>query len=205
MCITDGRGGVALVHFGFKAWGGKFSPYDREARVPERLASHLGMRRCRAPFVLEGGSIFVDGEGTVLTTEQCLLHPNRNPPLSRAAIEQGLRSYRGAEVVVWHVQGHSTDRDTDGHIGGIAQYVAPAVVLLLAPDDPRDPDHGPRRENHDRLRSARDARGRAFEVIPFQPSPAERVTQSNVYLPNGAVIVPPEPAQRRSRTVVEDG
>ncbi len=188
--VTDGRGGVALVHFGFNAWGGKSSPYDRDARMPERLASHLGMRRYRAPFVLEGGSIFVDGEGTVLTTEQCLLHPNRNPNLSRAAIEQGLRDYLGAEVVVWLGQGHSTDRDTDGHIDGIAQYVAPAVVLLLAPDDPRDPDHRPGRENHDRLRSARDARGRAFQVISFQPGPAEAVAQLNVYLPNGAVIVP---------------
>jgi agmatine deiminase len=77
--VTDERGGVALVQFRFNSWGNKYLPFDRDADVPKRIASHLGMRRYEAPMVFEGGSIFVDGEGTLLTTEQCLLHPNREP------------------------------------------------------------------------------------------------------------------------------
>ena len=113
------------MDFEFNAWGERYLPYDRDALVPAAIAAHLGVRRYAAPFVLEGGSIFVDGEGTLLTTEQCLLNPNRNPALSRADIERGLRDYLGAEVVVWLGQGHSADRDTDGHVDGVAQYVRP--------------------------------------------------------------------------------
>ena len=130
--VADPQGRLALVHFRFNSWGERYLPYDRDALVPAAIAAHLGVRRYAAPFVLEGGSIFVDGEGTLLTTEQCLLNPNRNPALSRAEIEQGLRDYLGAEVVVWLGQGHSADRDTDGHIDGIAQY-----VRARRGDDPR--------------------------------------------------------------------
>ena len=139
--VADPQGRLALVHFRFNSWGERYLPYDRDALVPAAIAAHLGVRRYAAPFVLEGGSIFVDGEGTLLTTEQCLLNPNRNPALSRAEIEQGLRDYLGAEVVVWLGQGHSADRDTDGHIDGIAQYVRPGVVMIHAPGGRADPDH----------------------------------------------------------------
>jgi agmatine deiminase len=188
--VRDDTGRVALVHFGFNAWGGKFHPYDRDAEVPRHLASHLGMRRYEAPFVLEGGSFFVDGQGTLLTTEQCLLNPNRNPTLSRERIEEGLRDFLGVEVIMWLGRGHSTDRDTDGHVDGIAQYVEPGKVVLLAPEDPSDPDHDSGRDNLERLRRARDARGRGFEVVPFQTTPPGVVPYLNVYLPNGGVIVP---------------
>ena len=188
--VRDSSGRVALVHFGFNAWGGKFPPWDKDAEVPRFIASYLGIRRYEAPFVLEGGSFFVDGEGTLITTEQCLLNPNRNPTMSRAEIEQGLRDYLGVDAIVWLGLGHSTDRDTDGHIDGIAPYVAPATVALLAPDDPADPDHERGRDNLQRLRRASDARDRAFEVIPFQTRPAGLVPYLNFYLPNGGVIVP---------------
>ena len=88
--VTDGAGGVALVHFRFNSWGNKYLPFDRDAEVPKHIAAHLGMRRYEAPMVLEGGSFFVDGEGTLLTTEQCLLHPNRNPDMTREQIERTL-------------------------------------------------------------------------------------------------------------------
>ena len=188
--VRDSAGRVALVDFAFNAWGGKFPPWDKDAEVPRHIAAHLGMRRYEAPFVLEGGSFFVDGEGTLITTEQCLLNPNRNPTMSREQIEQGLRDYLGVETIVWLGLGHSTDRDTDGHIDGIAPYVAPATVALLAPDDPADLDHERGQDNLDRLRRARDARGRAFEVIPFQTRPAGVVPYLNFYLPNGGLIVP---------------
>jgi agmatine deiminase len=188
--VRDGSGSIALVHFRFNSWGGKFHPYDRDADVPRHIASHLGMRRYEAPFVLEGGSFFVDGEGTLITTEQCLLNPNRNPTMAREQIEQGLREYLGVETIVWLGLGHSTDRDTDGHIDGIAPYVAPATVALLVPEDPEDPDHERGRDNLERLRRARDAKGRAFEVIPFQTRPPGVVPYLNLYLPNGGVVVP---------------
>lgn len=192
--VTDGRGGVAMVHFRFNAWGERFHPYDRDAEVPRRLAEHLGMRRYEAPMVLEGGSFFVDGEGTLLTTEQCLLNPNRNPGMTRSEIEATLRAYLGVDVVVWLGRGHHLDRDTDGHIDGIAQYVRPGVVLLHAPVDPRHPDHEAAEENLRRLRAARDARGRPFEVIRFEPG-ASRAAGLNLYLCNGAAIVPVDGAE----------
>jgi len=187
--VTDGAGGVALVHFRFNAWGEKFLPYDRDAEVPRHIAERLGMRRYEAPMVLEGGSFFVDGEGTLLTTEQCLLHPNRNPGMTREEIERTLREYLGVDVIVWLGQGHHLDRDTDGHVDGIAQYVRPGVVLLHAPSDPQDQDHEPGQDNLRRLREARDARGRAFEVIGFDPG-ASTAAGLNLYLCNGGAIVP---------------
>lgn len=187
--VTDGHGGVAMVHFRFNAWGEKFHPYDRDAAVPERLAAHLGMRRYQAPMVLEGGSFFVDGEGTLLTTEQCLLNPNRNPGMSREQIEATLREYLGVEVIVWLGRGHHLDRDTDGHVDGIAQYVRPGVVILHAPADPGHPDHDSGEDNLRRLREARDARGRPFEVIRFEPG-GSHAAGLNLYLCNGAAIVP---------------
>jgi agmatine deiminase len=188
--VADPRGRLALVHFRFNAWGERYLPYDRDAQVPAAIAAHLGVRRYAAPFVLEGGSIFVDGEGTLLTTEQCLLNPNRNPALSRAEIERGLRDYLGAEAVVWLGLGHSADRDTDGHIDGIAQYVRPGVVMIHAPGGPADPDHDRGRDNVRRAARAADARGRRLEVIEFDcPSPGG-ISYLNFYLPNGGVVVP---------------
>jgi agmatine deiminase len=188
--VRDAGGRVALVHFQFNSWGERFHPYDKDAEVPRHVASHLGMWRFEAPFVLEGGSFFVDGEGTLITTEQCLLNPNRNPTMSREQIEQGLRDFLGVETIIWLGLGHSTDRDTDGHIDGIAPYVAPATVALLMPEDPDDPDHKSGRDNQERLRSARDARARELEVIPFETRPPGVVPYLNFYLPNGGVIAP---------------
>jgi len=188
--VRDRDGRVALVHFRFNAWGEKFQPYDRDVAVPRHIAAYLGMRRYEAPFVLEGGSFFVDGEGTLITTEQCLLNPNRNPTMSREQIEQGLRDYLGIETIVWLGRGHSTDRDTDGHIDGIAQYVEPGTVVLLAPTDPSDPDHPSGQDNLERLRQARDAKGRTFHAIRFETTLPGIVPYLNLYLPNGGVIVP---------------
>jgi agmatine deiminase len=209
--VTDGRGGVALVHFRFNSWGEKYLPYDRDAEVPAHVAASLGMRRYDAPMVLEGGSFFVDGEGTLVTTEQCLLNPNRNPDMSREQIETTLREYLGVDTVVWLDRGHSTDRDTDGHVDGVLQYVRPGVVMLLAPADPQDPDHDSGADNAKRLEGAVDARGRAFEVIRFDPGPPNGLSYMNFYLPNGGAIVPvvglpdeDEPALAQIRAVFPD-
>ena len=188
--VTDGHGGVALVHFRFNAWGEKYLPYDRDALIPERIASHLGMRRYEAPMILEGGSFFVDGEGTLLTTEQCLLHPNRNPDMTREQIEQTLGDYLGIEHVIWLGQGHPLDRDTDGHVDAIAQYLRPGVILLDAPSDPTDAYHATGQDNLSRLRAAHDAADRPIEVVVFEAGTPSSTAYMNHYLVNGGVIVP---------------
>ncbi len=188
--VTDASGGLALVHFRFNSWGNKFLPFDRDAEVPKHIASHLGMRRYEAPMVLEGGSFFVDGEGTLLTTEQCLLHPNRNPDMTREQIEHTLSEYLGVDQVIWLGLGHPLDRDTDGHIDAIAQYLSPARILLDVPGDPADPYHDTGQDNLARLRAAHDAAGRAIDIVEFDAGTPAVTAYMNHYLVNGGVVVP---------------
>ena len=193
--VTDDAGNVALVQFTFNSWGEKYLPYDRDAAMPEAVAVHLGVRRYRAPFVLEGGSFFVDGEGTLLTTEQCLLHPNRNPGMSREDIEAGLGEYLGVDTVVWL---HAfEDRDTDGHVDGIAQYVRPGTIVLETPEDTANNNYEQSLYNLEHLRKVKDARGRVLDVTPFAPTAHTTVEDLeveipylNCYLPNGGVVAP---------------
>jgi agmatine deiminase len=131
--VTAARGdGLARagVDFRFNAWGGAFTPYDKDAAVARLLLRQLRIERVASPLVLEGGSIAVDGEGTLVTTEQCLLNPNRNPLLEREEIERELRLRLGVERVVWLGQGLVEDADTDGHVDNVAAFVAPGRVLL---------------------------------------------------------------------------
>ena len=191
--VRDRAGHVAAVKFGFNAWGERWHPYDRDASLPDRIADHLGMRIFEAPLVLEGGSFIVDGEGTLITTEQCLLNPNRNPSLDRDQIEQALKDYLGVTTIVWLSSGHSLDigpEGTDGHVDGVAQYVSPGHVALEAPSDPDDPEYEGGQANLERLSSARDARGRSFRVSQLDPRPGASVSYANFYLANGGVIVP---------------
>jgi agmatine deiminase len=193
--VTDGAGGLAIVDFRFNSWGEKYAPWDRDAEVTARLASHLGMRRYATDFVLEGGSFFVDGQGTLLTTEQCLLHPNRNPSMTREDIEWHLREYLGVSTVIW-LQAFE-DRDTDGHVDGIAQVARPGTIVLEMPNDPSNHNFEHARRNAALLAQANDAAGRAIEVIDLVPTTWVRVgtldveiPYANFYLPNGGVIVP---------------
>jgi agmatine deiminase len=171
--VLDGRGGRRGVDWRFNAWGGLegglYFPWDRDERVARKVLEVEGVDRYRAPIVLEGGSIHVDGEGTVLTTEECLLNPNRNPSLSRAQVEQALRDYLGAESVIWLGRGVYND-ETDGHIDNLACFVRPGVVLLTYGDDEADPQHAISMDALTRLQSATDASGRDLEVIRM-PSP----------------------------------
>jgi agmatine deiminase len=196
--VRNDRGELALVHFGFNSWGEKYLPYDADARLPELLASHFGVRRYRAPFVLEGGSYFVDGEGTLVTTEQCLLDPNRNPSMSREEIEEGLRSYLGVDTVIWLPHGLVEDRDTDGHIDGVAQLVGPGTVMLAVAAGDDDPNAPRFAEDRNTLAFATDAKGRSFDVVDGPVNSWATVEgvgrvvipYMNHYLANGAAIVP---------------
>ncbi len=191
--VRSADGEIAVVGFGFNAWGNRWHPHDDDARLAERLAGLLGLRLFRAPFVLEGGSFFVDGQGTVITTEQCLLNPNRNPLLSKAQIEDGLQEYLGASTVIWLPYGHSLDTGpvgTDGHVDGVLQYVAPGVVMIEVVSDPASPEHMLGLENLARLQSSIDAAGRRLCIHTLDPGPDAPVSYANHYLANGAVIVP---------------
>jgi agmatine deiminase len=191
--VRDAAGRVAAVKFGFNAWGNRWHPHGDDAMLPDRIAAYLGMRLFKAPFVLEGGAIFVDGEGTLITTEQCLLDPNRNPTLTRDQIEQGLREHLGVTAVVWLPVGHVLDvgpEGTDGHVDGVAQYLAPGRVLLEAPSDPAADAYEGGQANLAVLRATRDARGRSFDATVLDPGPNPGVSYANHYLANGAVIVP---------------
>ncbi len=193
--VTNDGGDVAVADFRFNAWGAKYPPWDHDAALGRAFADLLGCRRYPAPIVLEGGAFFVDGEGTLVTTEGPVLDPNRNPGLTKAAFEQVADDYLGAPHVVWLVA--APDRDTDGHIDGVAQYARPGGLLLLVPADPGDDNFSFARENLRRLSGATDAAGRPLEVIPFGitgtatagPDRVE-VPYLNCYLANGAVIVP---------------
>jgi agmatine deiminase len=165
-----GDGECRGVDWQFNAWGGfdggLYHPWDRDDAAAERVLAIEGAARYRAQVVLEGGSIHVDGEGTVLVTEECLLNRNRNPHLGRSEIESILCEYLGAETVIWLGQGLFND-ETDGHVDNLACFAKPGVVILAWTDDTSDPQHAISADALRRLRAASDARGRKLEVVPI--------------------------------------
>ena len=195
--LIDGRGEMAGVDWRFNAWGGKYDSYEKDSAVAAAMLEHLELTRYEAPIVLEGGSIHVDGEGTLITTEQCLLNPNRNPELDKDEIERLLNAHFGVEKVIWLGQGLEED-ETDGHVDNLACFARPGVVLALSVEDREDGNYDALRDNLIRLRAARDAKGRELEVIEVpQPERGEgddgrRLAKSyiNFYLANGAVVMP---------------
>lgn len=199
--VVDRSGSVAGVDWGFNAWGNDEGRPQFELDTDDAIAAAVLERaragRFRAPLILEGGSIHVDGEGTLITTEQCLLNRNRNPGLTREQIEDVLAGYLGVERIIWLGQGLEDD-DTDGHVDNLACFARPGVVMAFACSDPEDPHHAIARENLARLRAACDANGRGLDLVEIeQPSPrrmanGRRLAMSyvNYYLPNGGVVVP---------------
>ena len=188
--VLDEDGGRIAVHFGFNAWGEKFPPWDRDAAVGRLIAERLGDEVREAPLVLEGGSILTDGQGTLLTTEQCLLNPNRNPSLSRGQIEALLREHLGVESLVWLGRGLVEDRDTDGHVDLIAAFTQPGHALLQSV-----PEGNPNFENCVENRSRLLAAGIDVTDMPYLPYAevaGEPIAAGylNFYICNGGVIVP---------------
>jgi agmatine deiminase len=183
-------GDRVAVHFRFNAWGEKFPPWDRDAAVGRLIAELLGDVVSEAPLVLEGGSVICDGAGTLLTTEQCLLNPNRNPSLSRAEIEAALSGSLGVSRVVWLGNGLVEDRDTDGHIDLIASFTPSGRVLLQSVG--RDnPNYADCEENRRRVHDA-GIDSLSMPLLPYTSVAGETVAASymNFYICNGAVIVP---------------
>src|SRR5258708_3412845 len=173
--VVDGRGGVAMVDFGFNSWGEKFLPYDKDAAVGEHLAERFQVRRYAAPLIAEGGGITVDGEGTLITTESVLLNPNRNPGISREDVERVLREYLGARKVIWLPCGLAEDMGelgTDGHSDNVVQFIRPGLVLFQVAPGKDNPNWELVRQNPPTLEPPTDPPRRPPEIaqIPYLPS-----------------------------------
>jgi agmatine deiminase len=195
--VVDGRGGVAAVHFGFNAWGGKYAPFADDAQLPARLAQLLGMRVYTSPLIAEGGGLAFDGEGTVITTESVLLNPNRNPGASREDVEELLRASLGVEKVIWLREGLVEDRDTDGHSDNVVQFVRPGVVLVQMAPDRSNANWDVLNDNRARLQNETDAGGHKLEIVemavlPYVDVEDERyvVPYTNYYPVNGGIVAP---------------
>jgi agmatine deiminase len=205
-------GEIAAIDWGYNAWGGKYPPFDRDDAVPSQVAAQLGLRVFHPGIVMEGGSLDVNGQGTLLTTESCLLNPNRNPTLDRGAIAGYLRDYLGVRHVIWLGDGIAGD-DTDGHVDDITRFVAADTIVTVVEDDPADENHRPLAENLERLRAARDQDGNAFVVrtLPM-PAPVVREDQrlpasyANFYVGNAVVLVPTfaDPHDARALAVLRE-
>jgi agmatine deiminase len=192
-----GSGELAVTDWGFNGWGDKFGPYDLDNRIPERIATALGLERIEGGMILEGGSIEVNGCGQLLTTEAVLLNPNRNPAMDRAGIEARLRTHLGVSEILWLKDGIAGD-DTDGHIDDLARFVSDTTILAAT-----DPGGANERVLADNLRCLGEFRtpaGRPFELIEM-PLPAAcevpgwRLPQLpasyvNFLIINGAVLMP---------------
>ncbi len=193
--LIDGKGGKALVDFGFNAWGGK-QAHSLDGRVAAAIAGYLGCPRLGAGIVGEGGGIEFDGEGTLLLNDSCWVNENRNPGKSRAEIEAALKRLLGVETVVW-LPGIAGGDITDDHIDGTTRFVRPGLVLMSGISGDRS-DYGRcYREAKAILRAARDARGRSFEIVELPYAEIQRSTEpdffagyANFYVGNGAVYTP---------------
>jgi agmatine deiminase len=217
-CVVDGRGAVRGVDWRFNAWGGLagglYFPWDQDDLVARKVLEIERLDRYRAPLVNEGGAIHVDGQGTALVTEECLLNANRNPHLERSEVERQLRDYLSVSHIIWLGKGVFND-ETDGHIDNLACFVRPGEVCLTWTDRRRDPQHAISLDAWERLHEARDARGRRLTVrrLPM-PGPltlrareaagvvaregtrarvaGEQLAASyvNFYIANGGIVMP---------------
>lgn len=196
--LLDQQGALAGTTWRFNGWGEAYSDHGQDAQMARRVLEHLGVRRFVSSMVMEGGGLHVDGEGTALVCAPSVLDSKRNPGLTRGEAEEELKSFLGAETVVWLPAGLADD-ETGGHVDNIACFARPGVVLALATDDKADANRAGLDENAAVLRAATDARGRTIEVVPVQQPRARsregrggRATLSyiNFYLANGGVVVP---------------
>jgi agmatine deiminase len=189
-------GSIALIDWDYNSWGGKYPPFDRDNEIPARVAAYLNLDSLKPGMVLEGGSIEVNGQNTLLTTESCLLNPNRNASRSRENIEAALKKFLGAEQILWLGDGIVGD-DTDGHIDDIARFVDSGTILCALEDDPRDENYRPLQENYRRLQSFTNPRGKPFRILtlPMPQAVYEKegrlpASYANFYIGNEVVLVP---------------
>ncbi|MEW6157753.1 MAG: agmatine deiminase family protein [Verrucomicrobiota bacterium] len=193
---VQGKHERAIVDWGYNAWGGKYPPFDLDDAIPQHVARLRDLPLFSPGIVMEGGSIDVNGTGSLLTTESCLLNPNRNSHLSQREIADYLRRFLGVTNIIWLGEGIVGD-DTDGHIDDLARFINPTTIVTVVEDDPDDANFQPLKDNLRRLRTARDEKGRLFRVVQL-PMPrliefqGQRLPASyaNFYIANGVVLVP---------------
>jgi len=195
VAAADGPKQIAL-DWRFNSWGEKYGPFDLDDVVPRRLAERYGFGVIEPGIVLEGGSIDPNGEGSILTTESCLLNPNRNPKLGRAEIEDYLKTFLGVNNILWLGDGIAGD-DTDGHVDDLARFVARDTIVTVTESDPSDANYRALADNLKRIRAMRDADGRPFkiETIPMPPALHYDNTRlpasyANFYIVNGGILMP---------------
>jgi agmatine deiminase len=202
---------IAATDWGFNAWGEKYPPYDLDNQIPARMAEALGVQRFAGGMILEGGSIDVNGQGLLLTSEACLLNPNRNPALSRAQIEQRLCAMLGVEKILWLGEGIVGD-DTDGHVDDLARFVAPNTIVTAVEDDPSDENYGFLQDNLERLQAMRNLDGAPLQIVTLPMPPAvvyegQRLPASyaNFYIANRVILLPTynHPNDEQARRVLQ--
>ena len=198
------------IDWEFNGWG-KFKPFDSDNKVAKFMIQNSSATYFKNNMILEGGSIHVDGEGTLLTTEQCLLNKNRNPQLSKAEIENNLKEYLNINKIIWLKNG--TDEGTDGHVDNIACFVKAGTVLALSCKDKNDPFYERINENLEILKTSTDNRGRKLNVIELEmsykrliPDDDEPSSYINFYIANKGIVMPSfedEKADNRAKTIVQ--
>lgn len=200
---------VAIVDWGFNAWGGKYPPYDDDDAVPTRIAKKLKLPVVYPNIIMEGGAVDFNGAGTVLTTTDCLLNKNRNPDLSKAQIEQFLKDYYGQQHICWLTGGIAGD-DTDGHVDDLARFISSTKIVIGIEDDPKDKNYRILRSARKQLDKLRDQDGRAFEIIEIpMPGVIEHdrqrlpATYVNFYFVNGALLVPTYRHKKNDRRAMQ--
>ncbi len=204
-----GTGEVAVTDWRYNSWGGKYPPFDRDNAIPPKVARALKLRRFAVPRVLEGGSIDVNGAGLLLTTEACLLNPNRNPSLTKAQIEQMLRDNLGVQQILWLGEGIVGD-DTDGHVDDLTRFFARDGIVTVVESNSRDANYAALQENSSRLAGLRTPSGKKFRIVEL-PMPAPYSWQghrlpasyANFLIINGAVLMPAFGQRRRDAEAAE--
>jgi agmatine deiminase len=198
---------LAILDWAYNAWGGKYPPFDLDDVVPTRIAERLQVPVYYPKLVMEGGSIDVNGSGSLLTTTACLLNPNRNPNSSKAEIEQSLCDNLGVSQILWLGDGIEGD-DTDGHIDDITRFVGRATVVTAVEDDPQDRNYEPLRSNLKLLETMTDERGEPLHVIALPMPPriekGDRrlpASYANFYIGNTVVLLPVFHSRKDQRAI----
>jgi agmatine deiminase len=204
--VVSKRRELRGVDWRFNAWGGLngglYFPWDQDELVARKVLEIEGCDRYSAPFVLEGGAIHVDGEGTLLTTEECLLNPNRNPHLDKGQLEILLHEYLGVTSVVWLGKG-VVDDETNGHVDNLCCFARPGEVVLTWTDNKRDPQYKISLDAYERLMDSRDAQGRRFKIHKLvQPGPLYRTGAEAQHIDAEEGVQPRRPRERLAASYV---
>ena len=208
--LLNDKNELGGIDWEFNGWG-KFKPYDSDNKIAKFMLKNSSAAYFKNNMILEGGSIHVDGEGTLLTTEQCLLNKNRNPKLSQEEIEKNLKEFFNIKKIIWLKNG--TDEGTDGHVDNIACFIKPGKVIALSCNDKNDTFYDKINQNLEILKTSTDSQGRRLEVIElemsykrFIPNDDEPSSYINFYIANNGIVMPSfkdEKADNNAKNIIQ--